>query len=139
MKGLLMRNENSIWRKKKLQNSILSKLITQIQLKKFISCKKSLPPFLSPPFQRTKRNPNSRVSELKKPKKKPTFGTRRAALCLAAAAAVATVAISPPRPPTPLQNPQLQNFTTSKSRGTTPTTNHGKKRTKEMKMSRADL
>jgi hypothetical protein len=138
MKGLLMRNENSIWRKKNLQNSILSKLITQIQLKKFISCKNLFPHF-SPPLS---KEPNSRVSELKKPKKKnPTFGTRRAALCLAAAAAaaVATVAISPPRPPTPLQNPQLQNFTTSKSRGTTPTTNHGKKRTKEMKMSRADL
>jgi hypothetical protein len=97
--------------------------------KKIHFLQKSLPPFLSLPFQRTKRNPNSRVSELKKPKKKPTFGTRRAALCLAAAA-VATVAISPPRPPTPLQNPQLQNFTTSKSRGTTPTTNHGKKTNK---------
>jgi hypothetical protein len=48
---------------------------------------------------RTKRNPNSRVLEPKN-KKKPTFGTRRAALCLAAAAA--TVAISPPRlPPRP--------------------------------------
>jgi len=97
--------------------------------KKINFLQKSLPPFLSLPFQRTKRNPNSRVSELKKPKKKPTFGTRRAALCLAAAA-VATVAISPPRPPTPLQNPQLQNFTTSKSRATTPTTNHGKKTNK---------
>lgn len=130
--------------KKKLQNSILSKLITQIQLnanKKIHFLQKSLPPLLSSPFQRTKRNPNEWVpSELKKQKNKPTFGTRRAALCLAAAAAVATVAISPPRPPAPLQNPQLQNFTKSKSSGATPTTIHGKKRTKEMmQMSRADV
>jgi hypothetical protein len=46
---------------------------------------------------RTKRNPNSRVLE---PKKQKETHTRRAALCLAAAAA--TVAISPPRlPPRP--------------------------------------
>jgi len=48
------------------------------------------------------------------------------------------MAISPPRPATALQNPQQQNFTTSKFRGATPTTNQGKKRTKEMQMSRAD-
>jgi len=126
MKGLLMRNENSIWQKRKTTKLYSIKTHNTNSTKTNHFLQKSLPPLLSPPFQRTKRNPNSRVSELKKPKKKPTFGTRRAALCLAAAAAaaVATVAISPPRPPTPLQNPQLQNFTTSKSRGTTPTTNH---------------
>jgi hypothetical protein len=127
MKGLLMRNENSIWQKRKTTKLYSIKTHNTNSTKTNHFLQKSLSPLLSPPFQRTKRNPNSRVSELKKPKKKPTFGTRRAALCLAAAAAaaaVATVAISPPRPPTPLQNPQLQNFTTSKSRGTTPTTNH---------------
>jgi len=39
--------------------------------KKFHFLQKSLPQLLSPPFQRTKRNPNSRVSELKKQKKNP--------------------------------------------------------------------
>jgi hypothetical protein len=122
-------------KKKKLQNSILSKLITQIQLKKFISCKNLFPNFSPPPFQRTKRNPNSRVSELKKPKKNPPSAQEGLALWLAAA----TMAISPPRPASALQNPQQQNFTTRKFRGATPTTNQGKKRTKEMQMSRADV
>jgi hypothetical protein len=53
MKGFLMRNENHIWREKKnLQNSILSKLMTQIQLNANLKnhfLQKSLPPLLSPP------------------------------------------------------------------------------------------
>jgi hypothetical protein len=98
---------------------------------------KSLPTTSLPPLSKEQKETLILGIRSWRNPKNPTFGTRRAAICLAAAAA--TVAISPPRPPTALQNPQLQNFTTSKSRGATPTTNHGKKGTIEMQMSRADV
>ncbi len=69
-----MRNENSIWQKKKKTTKLYSIKThntnsTKCKFKKSFLAKISSHHFSPPPFQRTKRNPNSRNSELKKPKK----------------------------------------------------------------------
>jgi len=62
-------HESSIWPKKKTTKLYSIKTYNTNSTKKILFLQKSLPQLLSSPFQRTKRNPNSRVSELKKPKK----------------------------------------------------------------------